>query len=260
MELTPSVRYRKGDKSPTGDGRLFLQYKLGRECWVTPTQLVRSNQLARRACRKYSKSEHGSAKKKAYGQRPDVKAKKAYIARTNPRCRASKLKSDRSKKAKDRVKRYLARHDVRERRRIYYNAYYHEDKERHNAYQRRYIAKNINAAIGKRLRCLVRNTIVAFGGRKSAMTDELVGCSVARFIKHMESQFTEGMTWKNIHIDHIVPCSAFDLTDPEQQKLCFNWRNCQPKFNRDNLAKSDKIEGELFRGRDLRKIVQFRAA
>lgn len=260
MGLTPSVRYRKGDKSPTGDGRLFLQYKLGRECWVTPEQLVRSNHLARGACRKYSKSEHGSIKKKEYGQRSDVKARKAYQSRTDPKFIERRRKRDRAEKTKAARRIYLKRPDVRERTRAYYNAYFHRNKERRNEYQRRYIEKNINAAIGKRLRCLVRNTIVAYGGRKSSMTDELVGCSVARFIKHMESQFTEGMTWKNIHIDHRVPCSSFDLTDPEQQKICFNWRNCQPKFSRDNVAKSDKIEGELLRGRDLRKIVQFRAA
>lgn len=54
------------------------------------------------------------------------------------------------------------------------------------------------------------------------------------------------MTWDKflngeIHIDHIYPCSSFDLTDPEQQKACFHWSNCQPLWVKDNLIKGDTI-------------------
>lgn len=42
------------------------------------------------------------------------------------------------------------------------------------------------------------------------------------------------MTWDNYgkywHIDHIIPCSSFDLTDIEQQKKCFHYTNLQPLF------------------------------
>ena len=50
------------------------------------------------------------------------------------------------------------------------------------------------------------------------------------------------MTWQNYgdgwHIDHIHPCAAFDLTDPEQQKACFHWSNLQPLWAIDNFRKS----------------------
>lgn len=258
--MEPSVRHKKGDKSPTGDGRLFLQYKLGKEYWVTPEQFEKERLASSARCNKYHHSEKGIASRIAYERQPHIRAQRALIARTDPRYRASKLKFDRSDKGKLKKKAYYARPEVQARTRKRQNTYYHANKARHNTYQRRYLSKCINAAIAKRLRCLVRNTIVAFGGRKSDMTSELVGCSVQKFIKHMESQFVDGMTWQNIHIDHRVPCSAFDLTDPKQQRLCFNWRNCQPKFKRDNIAKSDKIEGSLLRGRELRNIIQFRKA
>jgi hypothetical protein len=51
------------------------------------------------------------------------------------------------------------------------------------------------------------------------------------------------MTWENHgkwHIDHIKPCASFDLSIPEQQKLCFNFSNLQPLWQRDNLCKKDK--------------------
>jgi hypothetical protein len=56
--------------------------------------------------------------------------------------------------------------------------------------------------------------------------------------------FTEGMSWDNYgewHIDHILPCSSFDLADIEQQKICFNYKNLQPLWAEDNLRKGAKI-------------------
>ena len=67
-----------------------------------------------------------------------------------------------------------------------------------------------------------------------------------------ESLFQSGMTWENHgkygwHIDHIRPCSSFDLTDPEQQKLCCHYTNLQPLWAKDNLSKGYKWDGEITR-------------
>jgi hypothetical protein len=40
-------------------------------------------------------------------------------------------------------------------------------------------------------------------------------------------------------IDHIFPCTKYDLTDPEQQKMCFNISNLQLLNNVKNKSKSD---------------------
>jgi hypothetical protein len=53
------------------------------------------------------------------------------------------------------------------------------------------------------------------------------------------------MSWKNYgkwHIDHIRPCSSFDLSDPQQQRTCFNYSNLQPLWAKDNLNKSNKLD------------------
>ena len=52
------------------------------------------------------------------------------------------------------------------------------------------------------------------------------------------------MSWDNYgewHIDHIVPCASFDLSDPNQQRICFNFRNLQPLWAKDNQRKQDKL-------------------
>ncbi len=80
---------------------------------------------------------------------------------------------------------------------------------------------------------------------KSAATLELLGTDKAGLIAHLEAQFTEGMTWENQgewHIDHIKPCASFDLTDPEQQKLCFHYTNLQPLWGSENCSKGARLD------------------
>jgi len=76
---------------------------------------------------------------------------------------------------------------------------------------------------------------------KSKTLLSLIGCSREKLKKHIESQFDVGMTWENHgewHIDHRIPCAFFDLSDYEQQKICFNYRNLQPLWAVDNLKKN----------------------
>ena len=83
---------------------------------------------------------------------------------------------------------------------------------------------------------------------KTNKTIVLLGCSIEEFRRYIESLWQVGMNWKNHgiyrsggenkwHIDHIRPCASFDLTDPEQQKICFHWSNCQPLWAMDNIRK-----------------------
>ena len=81
--------------------------------------------------------------------------------------------------------------------------------------------------------------------KKSVNTIQLIGCTIEQLKQHLERKFTEGMSWSNYgewHVDHIRPCALFDLSQPDQQKICFNYTNLQPLWAIDNLSKGAKID------------------
>jgi hypothetical protein len=43
------------------------------------------------------------------------------------------------------------------------------------------------------------------------------------------------------NIDHIVPCSSFDLKNDDELLKCFNYTNSQPLTVEDNLKKGSKF-------------------
>ena len=115
----------------------------------------------------------------------------------------------------------------------------HRDKINQRRRQKR--KKNINF----RLRTIISNRIrlALSRGSKNSTSCGLTGCSWEYLKLYLEGQFTAGMSWGNYgkwHIDHIKPCCSFDLTDIEQQKVCFHYTNLQPLWAIDNLKKSGK--------------------
>lgn len=140
-------------------------------------------------------------------------------------------------------KRYARRRDVS----LAYNREYHaKNKEKIMRQKLRY--ERNRSAIDPQFRCrkLLRNRIIEclklHNTIKSKRTMELIGCDREFLVKWIESQFVEGMTWKNHgvrgwHIDHIRPCASFDLTDPREQEKCFHYTNLQPLWAKLNRSK-----------------------
>ena len=98
------------------------------------------------------------------------------------------------------------------------------------------------------LRHRVWNALQANEAGKSKSIQDLIGCPSDELVSHLETQFTDGMTWENYgrhgwHVDHIRPCASFDLKDPEQQRQCFHYTNLQPLWAVDNIRKGAKWNG-----------------
>lgn len=97
------------------------------------------------------------------------------------------------------------------------------------------------------------------GQSKSNRCLDYVGCSLEHLKKHIEEQFVEGMSWENYgedkngnrvnawHIDHTIPCKAFNLSDETEVKACFNHRNLRPLWATDNIVKSDTYSVEAYK-------------
>ena len=75
---------------------------------------------------------------------------------------------------------------------------------------------------------------------------EVLGYSPNDLVKHLESQFKDGITWKNYgawHVDHRLPITSFtfkDMNDLEFKK-CWSLENLQPMWGPENISKSNHI-------------------
>jgi len=120
-------------------------------------------------------------------------------------------------------------------------------RKNHIIKSNKYRKNRRKADIYFRLICNLRTRIneILKGNPKLSTTMNLVGCSIDKLKKHLESQFESGMSWNNYgyygwHVDHIRPCVSFDLSKESEQKKCFNYKNLQPLWAKDNLSKNKK--------------------
>lgn len=93
------------------------------------------------------------------------------------------------------------------------------------------------------LRNRTKTAILKQGGKPDKRSEELWGCSTKDFIAYLESLFEPGMTLKNNtrhgwHIDHIIPCSSFDLTQESERLKCFHYTNQMPRWATTAIAKA----------------------
>jgi len=79
---------------------------------------------------------------------------------------------------------------------------------------------------------------------KKEHTIHYLGCDPNTYfdwiLKYDQSYTIEnrGKVW---HIDHVIPLSLFNLDNPDEQLVAFNWRNTMPLSARENLAKNNRI-------------------
>jgi hypothetical protein len=127
--------------------------------------------------------------------------------------------------------------------------YYDLNKEKIKKYHKQYQKERKEKDINYKILCNIRNRVylVIKGLRKSISTLKLLGCSINILRQHLELQFKSGMNWSNYgewHIDHIRPCASFDLSKKSEQYKCFNYKNLQPLWAKENVIKRDKFIGE----------------
>lgn len=104
--------------------------------------------------------------------------------------------------------------------------------------------QKLQRKIKDRLRARITSALSCTNYKKTDKTINYLGCSISYLKQWLEYQFTNEMSWNNYHtwhIDHVIPCDSFDLSNEEEQYKCFNWSNLRPCFIKENLTKRAKI-------------------
>ena len=92
----------------------------------------------------------------------------------------------------------------------------------------------------------IRTLVAAYfsrnGYKKRNKLNDILGCDFNHLRQHLESLFTDNMSWENYgkwHIDHIIPVSF--AKSEEEMKILNHYTNLQPLWAFDNQSKGNKI-------------------
>lgn len=121
-----------------------------------------------------------------------------------------------------------------------------ENKNKKAAYARQRRATNIQYQLQNRVRRRLHAALHAVSAVKSARSLELCGCTLAELVEHLQVTMPlrgeEPLTFADdVHLDHIIPLSYFDLTDPVEQRIGCHYSNLQVLTAEDNLKKADNL-------------------
>ena len=150
---------------------------------------------------------------------------------------------------KEKKRQYALIYDNLPYRKEYKKQYRLKNKKNINKYQNNYETQNWYSDPKYKITKICRHRLLSAiklskqqKNFKTGNIENLIGCTIDHLKQHLESKFQPGMSWSNHsyrgwHIDHIIPCTKFDLTNEEQRKQCFHWSNLQPLWMSDNLNK-----------------------
>lgn len=110
-------------------------------------------------------------------------------------------------------------------------------------YQRWRIRINPAALLNMRLRVQIRKALK--GSKAGRAWESMVGYTVNDLKNHLHRQLPKGATLNDLfggklHIDHIIPKSAFDITKPDELRACWALSNLRPLAVRENMRKGAK--------------------
>ena len=130
-------------------------------------------------------------------------------------------------------------------------------------------AKNNNERLNKRVRLYFKNPLKKFRDsvrkniqssfarvlsgtyKKSKQSEDILGCTLEYFIKHIENLFSDGMSFENYgscksghchevwHLDHVIPISH--AKDEKEIIKLSHYSNFQPMWADKNLSKGNRI-------------------
>lgn len=160
--------------------------------------------------------------------------------------------ADWKKRNKERVSEYNKKYKEENREEISeYNKMYNiENREkiqkRSSKNYLKFYHENINFKIAHCLRRRYKKFLLDDKGKnKSKSALNILGCSIDFLKLWFSFCFEKDMTFENHgklwHIDHMIPCSKFNLQNDNEKLKCFHWTNMKPMYAIDNMKKNNKI-------------------
>ena len=200
------IAYRKSEKGKKAQKRALKKY----------LQTAKGRTATRKGIKRYQSTEHGKVAVKI----SQKKYKKSSKGKNS--IKISNKKYAQSEKGKAKQSKIL------------------------RAYYRRRIKKDPAFKLSRIMRNRLQTFLKRKGLNKSNKTMELVGCSKDFLREHLEKQFKPGMNWSNHnfrgwHVDHIVPLSKLDCSDPDQLKRACHYSNLQPLWAEENFKKHNSL-------------------
>jgi hypothetical protein len=201
--------------------------------------------------KKRDQSPEAKARHRKYDQTPEAKARKAAQAKVHnqkPEVKAKAKKRAQTPETKAQQKEYNQRSEVKARTKDYNKKHKQlpEVKAQNNKRFKERYANDPLFRFACNMRSRIRDGLKGYS--KSKRTEKFLYCTFAEAMDLLEKQFRSPMTRENMgevwEVDHIIPISSFDLSDPEQVKICFHYTNLQPLFIEENRTKSNKTPEE----------------
>jgi hypothetical protein len=160
-------------------------------------------------------TEFRKQKKGKYGVMSICKICQSEIEKNN-RINGNSTSVERSKRFRennpDKIKVWLKDYSDKnkDKRKEYDKKYNKDNRDLKNKQSRDYYLKNPHIATW---RGILKSQLRRISKTKDGKTIDLLGYSALELKEHIESQFTEGMSWDNHgewEVDHIKPVSSFD--------------------------------------------------
>ena len=82
-----------------------------------------------------------------------------------------------------------------------------------------------------------RNYKSVKGMTKQSCTEKILGTVIDLYKKRIEWQFSPEKNRSIIEIDHVRPICMFDVSEDEELKETFCWKNTQPLLKKDHQQK-----------------------
>lgn len=175
-----------------------------------------------------------------------------HKSKINEKSRIKSLTPEAKQKKKEYTAIYQKTESRKESSKRYRETHRDEIKQRAVNYKdkaRQITKERLKTDINFKIKTILRTRVWAAlnGNVKKSTLSEYLGCDILFFRGHIESLWSENMSWENYglwgwHIDHIIPCASFDLSKREEQLKCFHYTNLQPLWRIDNIRKGDRIQ------------------